>query len=117
MAKKVAKEEVKAEKVVKTKEEVVIGADGRQVILSKRAKVMKDVLAKQKKVELFIPRSGKEPKGTRQTITLNGYPFHILKGARVEVPAQVADVYYESVASQEQALENAVSRAGNKDGV
>lgn len=81
------------------------------LVLTEKAKAMKKALDKQPKETLFIPLDNKEKEGV-QTITLNGYPFHIKKGTKVKVPKQVAEVYYDSIASQAQAVEDARERAG-----
>ncbi len=85
------------------------------LVLTDKAKAMKKELDKQEKVEIFIPLENKEKEGVK-TITLNGYPFHIKKGVRVKVPKQVAEVYYDSVASQAQAVADAQKKANNIEG-
>ncbi len=80
------------------------------LVLTEKARNMKKVLDEQPKETLFIPLDNKEKEGV-QTITLNGYPFHIKKGVKVKVPKQVAEVYYDSIASQAQAFEDAQKRA------
>ena len=89
--------------------------EAQQTILTAKAQKMKEFLDKQKKETLFIPLDNKEQEGIK-TITLNGYPFYIRKGAKVKVPAQVAEVYYDSIASQAQAVAEAQAKAGKGEG-
>ena len=55
-------------------------------------------------VTIVIPR---EPGGEDMLfVALNGKSYLIPRGKAVEVPKNVADVYYESVAAQEAALDH-----------
>lgn len=60
--------------------------------LGSKARAMKDKLAKQPKVRVFIPLAAGEKQGVTQSVVLNGYPMYIRKGSYVEVPQSVAEV-------------------------
>lgn len=89
-----AEVEVKEEKEVEVKEE-------KKIKLTTDQATMKKNLEKQEKVEIFIPAA----KNTSEEIvvTLNGYRIGIPKGVRIQVPKQIADIYFASI----QATENA----------
>jgi len=63
-----------------------------RIPLGTKARAMKDQLAKQPKVRVFIPLANGEKQGVTQSVVLNGYPMYIRKGTYVEVPKAVADV-------------------------
>ena len=56
-----------------------------------KARAMRDKLASQPKVRVFIPLAPGEKQGVTQSVILNGYPLYILKGEYVDVPQSVAD--------------------------
>ena len=60
--------------------------------MGSKAKAMRDKLAKQPKVRVFIPLAAGEKQGVTQSVVLNGYPLYIRKGAYVDVPQSVAEV-------------------------
>ena len=62
------------------------------VPLGSKAHAMKEKLAAQPKVRIFIPLAPGEKQGVTQSVILNGYPMYIRKGSYVEVPQSVADV-------------------------
>lgn len=72
--------------------------------LTKDQLATRDFLAKQPKVELYIPCEPQEPKGALFTVGINGYWITIRKGVRVKVPQEVADKYYESVHAETSGL-------------
>jgi hypothetical protein len=53
---------------------------------------MKEELAAQPKVRVFIPLASGEKQGVTQSVVLNGYPMYIRKGTYVDVPQSVAEV-------------------------
>jgi len=55
-----------------------------------KKEITKRKLAKEPKRNVFIPLEPGEKKGTYITVKINGYPFHIVKNADVEVPMSVA---------------------------
>jgi hypothetical protein len=60
--------------------------------MGSKARAMKEKLASQPKVRVFIPLAAGEKQGVTQSVVLNGYPMYIRKGSYVEVPQSVADV-------------------------
>lgn len=72
--------------------------------LTKDQAATRDFLAKQPKVDLYIPCDPHEPKGALFTVGINGYWVSIKKGMRVRVPKEVADKYYESVHAETSGL-------------
>lgn len=76
---------------------------------------MKEALDKQKKKEVFIPLEGKEPVGAVETVIINGYRFDIMKGVKVEVPEQVADILHDSMYQTQKAHQEAIQRAGKAE--
>lgn len=52
-------------------------------------------------VKLMIPRDPSNPQEGDVTITVNGTNFQIQRGAAVDVPRYVAEVYYNSEAQKE----------------
>lgn len=79
-------------------EEPVSGAatvakiSGKTSALGSKARAMREFLAKQPKVRIFVPLAPGEKQGVTQSVILNGYPMYIRKGAYVDVPKPVADV-------------------------
>lgn len=65
---------------------------GTQIPLGSKAKAMKEKLAAEPKVSVFVPLASGEKLGVTQSIVLNGYPMFIPKGKYVEVPETVRDV-------------------------
>lgn len=57
-----------------------------------KARAMRDQLAKEPKVRVFIPLANGEKQGVTQSVILNGYPMYIRKGTYVNVPQSVAEV-------------------------
>lgn len=82
--------------------------ENKQVIEVHKSKAMrmKEHLAKQPKVQVFVPLEGKEKMGTQLPVTLNGYGVKIPKGMYVEVPQQIAEVIMDSLNQTQQALDN-----------
>lgn len=70
-----------------------------------KAQAMKDNLAKQPKVKIFVPLDGKEKKGTQLPVTLNGYRVNVPKGLYVEVPEQIGQVIMESLNQTQEATD------------
>lgn len=62
-----------------------------------KAKAMKRHLDAQPKVQVLVPLSGTEKRGTVLPVTLNGYRFNVPKGVYVAVPQQVGEVIMESM--------------------
>lgn len=60
--------------------------------LGTKARAMRDQLAKEPKVRVFIPLANGEKQGVTQSVILNGYPMYIRKGSYVNVPQSVAEV-------------------------
>jgi hypothetical protein len=60
--------------------------------MGNKARAMRDQLAKEPKVRVFIPLANGEKQGVTQSVILNGYPMYIRKGGYVEVPQSVAEV-------------------------
>lgn len=75
-----------------------------ELTLTKDQIAVRDYLAKQEKVDLYIPCEPTEPKGALFTVGINGYWITIKKGVRVRVPKEVADKYYESVHAETSGL-------------
>ena len=77
-----------------------------------KREIMRDILAKQKKVDFFAPLDGKERKGIIRkelvdgkeewvqvsgavdTVTINGFKTLVPKGVRCRIPIQVAEILY-----------------------
>lgn len=76
---------------------------------------MKQALDKQDKVKIFIPLEGKEPKGAVETVIVNGYRFDIMKGVKVEVPEQIADIIHDSMHKTDEAHRTAMEKAGKAE--
>jgi hypothetical protein len=57
-----------------------------------KAKAMREKLAQEPKVRVFIPLAPGEKQGVTQSVILNGYPIYIRKGSYVDVPQSVAEV-------------------------
>lgn len=62
------------------------------VVLTSKAKIMRDILRAEPKKFIFIPLAHGEKQGVTQSVTLNGYPMFIRKGMQVEVPQSVYEV-------------------------
>jgi hypothetical protein len=98
MAKKAAKkkEAAQPEQAVVANEQAPEVAtptqDAPKVPLGSKAKAMRDKLAAQPKVRIFIPLAPGEKQGVTQSVILNGYPMYIRKGSYVDVPEAVAEV-------------------------
>lgn len=75
-----------------------------ELTLTKDQIAVRNYLAKQEKVDLYIPVEPTEPKGALFTVGINGYWITIRKGVRVRVPKEVADKYYESVHAETSGL-------------
>lgn len=61
----------------------------------------------EKKVSLIVPR---EPGGEEMLfVALNGKAYNIPRGKVVEIPEDVARVYYNSVAAEENAWKNSMA--------
>lgn len=75
------------------------------VLHKAKATRMKENLAKQPKVKVFVPLEGKEKKGTQLPVTLNGYRVNVPKGLYVEVPEQVGQVIMESLNQTQEATD------------
>jgi hypothetical protein len=73
--------------------------------LGSKARAMRDNLAAQPKVRVFIPLAPGEKQGVTQSVILNGYPMYILKGQYVDVPQAVAEVL-EAKLKQKMSVEN-----------
>lgn len=82
--------------------------------LSEKALKMKAFLQKQDRVSVFLPLEDGEKRGTTKSVILNGFRLNILKGVRVQVPEQIADVIEDSMAAQTAALENAPEITGEE---
>jgi hypothetical protein len=65
---------------------------GTHAPMGSKARAMKEKLAKQPKVRVFIPLAAGEKQGVTQSVVLNGYPMYIRKGSYVDVPQSVAEV-------------------------
>lgn len=57
-----------------------------------KARAMRDKLASEPKVRVFIPLASGEKQGVTQSVILNGYPLYIRKGEYVDVPESVSAV-------------------------
>lgn len=71
-----------------------------------KAQRMKEHLAGQEKVTMFIPLEGKEKPGTTEPVTINGYRLNVPKGVYVKVPLQVADILKDYLKQTQEALNN-----------
>jgi hypothetical protein len=71
-----------------------------------KAETMKRLLVAQPKVTIMIPLEGREPMGSTQSVTLNGYRLNITKGKYVKVPQQVAEVIMKSQRMTQEAINN-----------
>ncbi len=82
--------------------------ENKQVIEVHKSKAqrMKEHLAKQEKVPVFIPLEGKEKMGTFLPVTLNGYRLNVPKGVYVQVPKQVQEEIMNSLNQTQAALDN-----------
>jgi hypothetical protein len=80
-----------------------------RIPLGSKARAMKDQLAKQAKVRVFIPLANGEKQGVTQSVVLNGYPMYIRKGTYVEVTKAVAEVL-EVKLQHKMSIENHPSR-------
>jgi hypothetical protein len=60
--------------------------------MGSKARAMKEKLASERKVSVFISLAAGEKSGVTQSVVLNGHPMYIRKGQYVEVPQSVADV-------------------------
>ncbi len=68
-----------------------------------KSRRMKEHLAKQPRVKIFVPLEGKEKPGTQLPVTMNGYRMNIPKGVYCEVPEQVAQIIMDSLNQTEAA--------------
>lgn len=62
-----------------------------------KAQKMKENLAEQEKIQIFVPLEGKEKPGTQLPVTLNGHRVNVPKGVYVKVPQQVAQIVMDSL--------------------
>ncbi|MBX3498110.1 MAG: hypothetical protein KF889_01600 [Alphaproteobacteria bacterium] len=65
---------------------------GKAAPMGSKARAMRDKLASQPKVRVYIPLAPGEKQGVTQSVVLNGYPMYIRKGEYVNVPQSVAEV-------------------------
>ncbi len=79
------------------------------------AQKMKDHLATQPKVQIFVPLEGKERRGQQLPVTINGYRVNIPKGMYVKVPEQIAQIVMDSLNQTEEAIHNAMEVDGNSE--
>ena len=62
------------------------------------------MLAKQSKVQVFVPLSDGEPKGTQLPVEINGHKMFVPKGVPgVEVPQSVAEIIWQSIGVYDEA--------------
>ena len=90
------------------------GITGGKSPVGSKAWIMKQKLAKQKRVSILIPLGAKEKAGTTTPVTLNGYRLNIMHGTYVEVPEQVAKIIMTSQNQTMTALEGISPRTGKK---
>lgn len=69
-----------------------IAANTAHVAKGGKAEAMRDKLAAEPKVRVFIPLANGEKAGVTQSVILNGYSLYIRKGEYVDVPKSVAEV-------------------------
>jgi hypothetical protein len=91
------KEEASTENVEKTEKPqrsaVTEEAEAKQTENS-----VKEMLAAQEKVQVFVPLIDGEPKGTQLPVEINGYKMFVPKGVPgVEVPRTVAEIIWQSI--------------------
>lgn len=55
-----------------------------------------ELLAKENKVTLVVPKSELNPQEKSVPVTINGYTYNILRGEQVTVPQTVADILKEA---------------------
>lgn len=77
--------------------------------MGSKARAMRDKLAAEPKVRVFIPLASGEKQGVTQSVILNGYPMYIRKGTYVDVPQSVAEVL-EAKLKHKMSVENHPSR-------
>jgi hypothetical protein len=80
------------EQTVQPETGAVVAPQVSKIPLVGKARAMRDQLASQPKVRVFIPLAPGEKQGVTQSVILNGYPLYIRKGEYVDVPKSVADV-------------------------
>lgn len=68
-----------------------------------KEQAMKEHLAKQPKVRMYIPLEGAEKVGTVYPVVMNGYRLNVPKGVYVDVPQPVADILRTSLQQTEEA--------------
>jgi hypothetical protein len=90
--------------------EVVLSA---HAPMGSKARAMRDHLASEPKVRVFIPLASGEKQGVTQSVILNGYPLYIRKGTYVNVPESVAEVL-ETKLKEKMSLENHPSRISSE---
>ena len=81
-------EEMKADK----EEEIALVAETHK----SKIDIMRDKLAAQPTVRMYLPLEGTEKAGQTHPVTINGLRLNVPKGVRVDVPQQVADILDES---------------------
>lgn len=84
--------EGKSEEVQDYVSPMVAGMKESHAPLGSKSAKMRDHLARQRKVRIFIPLDQGEPFGSTKSVILNGYQFWIKKNVYVNVPEQVADI-------------------------
>lgn len=78
-----------------------------------KAQIMKEKLALQPKIRIFMPLEGREKPGTLFPVTINGHRMYVPKGMYVDVPEQVADIIKDSLQQTEAAIHNDKEITGN----
>lgn len=64
--------------------------------LINESKNVGEILSKQKKITIVIPKSELNPLEKNVPVTINGYTYNILRGEAVEVPEEVYKILKES---------------------
>lgn len=88
--------------------------DRSEIGLTQKAIRIKRALESQPRVPLLIPRGKNEPEGATMYFGLNSYKFYVTKGQVVQVPEQIARMYYESIGATEKALGSNERNLANK---
>lgn len=65
--------------------------------LNNKQAAIKRAFASQPRVPILIPLEKNENQSSTMYFGINGYGFYVQKGILVEVPRQIAEMYYESV--------------------
>lgn len=83
--------------------------------LSDEALRVKEILAKEAKMPIFIPLEPGEKPGVYRSVTINGYRCEVKKGMMVQLPMSIAKLLMDAYQIESEVLNNNEYNLANKD--